>query len=294
MKSINDDRYKRVYVVDGFIDYLDALSNIQSIEKSELWYRGHNDENWKLLPNIMRYAYEIETAYGHPIKPRKLTCPHGQKVVYPNLKIELDKLKEYKEHFPYEITNDIELISMAQHHGLLTPFLDWTLDPLVGLFFAIDGYDENKVQNDAAIYVLVPNRAIEYSSICTLKEVPNSQDFTKELIQKLLYNDENHTFILVSVPQNGYRICRQSGRFTWQGYNFTPIDGWGNSNEYIYKIIIPKHVIPDFKSVLSILNLNENSVYGDDCLIDNVNKQIREQQLQLFEEDIMNIKKKFE
>lgn len=294
MNNTKDTRYKSAYFVETFNDYLDVLLSIQNIEKSELWYRGHNNENWKLLPNIMRYAYEVETAYGHPIKPRELTYPHGQKVVYPNIRAELDILKEYEEHFPYKITNDIELISMAQHHGLLTPFLDWTLDPLVGLFFAINGYDEDKMQEDAAIYVLVPNRAIKYSSICTLTEVPHSQDFTKELIERLLYCDGNHTFVPISVPQMGFRICRQSGKFTWQGYNFTPIDGWGTSNEYIYKIIIPKHAVPEFKSILSILNLNENSVYGDDCLMDNVNKQIREQQIQLFEDDIANIKKKFE
>jgi hypothetical protein len=114
-------------------------------------YRGHSREEWELLPSLTR-----------PNGPAIIGLGPGE----PWTKKEQAILAEFRSHAPrYEHARDLlhvrdlELAVWAQHHGAPTRLLDWTLNALAALYFAVeDERDDDK--HDAAVWAIAGHRDI--------------------------------------------------------------------------------------------------------------------------------------
>jgi hypothetical protein len=97
-------------------------------------YRGHADVAWTLTPGLFR------------VKPK----PIGHSDWDP---LEAFSLSQFMARaYPYidRYHNDLGFMLMvAQHYGVPTRLLDWTRNPLVALYFAVE---DLKVQADGALY----------------------------------------------------------------------------------------------------------------------------------------------
>lgn len=114
-------------------------SLIQSRFHYGVMYRGMKDTRWPLVPSIGQYW---------PMAEQKGLTKAQFRVVESDL-IRVFR-KESARHLGYMAKDGWEVWSIAQHHGLPTRLMDWTYNPLVALFFAV----ERPFEGDSVVYAL--------------------------------------------------------------------------------------------------------------------------------------------
>ncbi|MBI3646873.1 MAG: FRG domain-containing protein [Acidobacteriales bacterium] len=126
--------------VSEFLDHVESLHKSWVVKEKpkikgtaiSLWFRGQPNANWGLVPKLQRPEYReaVEEEIRQEFKSRALQLIQGR--------------------LP---ANEFEWYFLMQHYGVPTRLLDWTDNPLVGLFFALDGHPGNC---DAAVWALDP------------------------------------------------------------------------------------------------------------------------------------------
>lgn len=96
--------------------------------------------------------------------------------------------------------NDWEAMALAQHHGLPTRLLDWSTNPLVALFFAV----EKLPDNDGCVFCHMPNVFIVEQTSGPFKSSDNVFGYQPRAINQ--------------------RILVQKGIFTWHGKPSNPLE----------------------------------------------------------------------
>lgn len=104
--------------LSDFITLIDAFATLkQKSPDMNFVYRGTSDSRWKLVPSLVRRLGELPMGYG---------LEHD---------LAVDFRSESPELFQNTQTN-FERIAKMQHFGVPTRLLDFTLNPLVALYFA--------------------------------------------------------------------------------------------------------------------------------------------------------------
>lgn len=144
---------------------------------SRVLYRGVGDSQHMLIPKIGR------------ITPKRNDCRKEERRIFEAFR------REAVLYCQVRPADDFEWLVLAQHHGLATRLLDWTKNPLVALYFAVEQIDSSAANNtDCAVYALRdPDR-------CRPEEFRSPFS-----IQKVVRLD---------APQLTPRIAAQSGVFT--------------------------------------------------------------------------------
>ncbi|NYZ64260.1 FRG domain-containing protein [Luteimonas deserti] len=141
-----DERSGRIPVtrLESWRDYTELLENsFFNRPATQLIFRGQRRSDWNLMPTLGRLS------------------ENG--IVTENLAA--TQLERFKRAIRGRLSDnslleeDDELWSIGQHHGLMTPLLDWTYSPYVALFFAFAKPDSKDEEENPYRVVYVLNKS---------------------------------------------------------------------------------------------------------------------------------------
>lgn len=139
--------------------------------------------------------------------------------------------------------NALAYLSYMQHFGVPTPFLDFTFNPYMAMFFAIDGVtytaSDNEIDNYFSIYYTYQN-AVLFES---WKHVFNTQGQNLKN-GKITYEEVNKNSMHILLPTdepykilNNTNIINQQGLFFYNNHPFKPLE----ENFYDFASAMKKH-----------------------------------------------------
>lgn len=265
--------------IKSFDEYIETICKLKEKDNS-LWFRGQKNSELNLLPKILRESYPIIDSRGYEIKEsNKNVAMLGSS--YTSLsRSALNLVEQFKEKYEefgikdfIKPKNTMEWMVLGQHYGLPTPLLDWTTDPLVGLFFAVDQIDKFNLDASASVWILNPKEVNgiilgeEYKG----KELPDTESDYEFIINA--YKKVQALCFLGN--KKNPRICRQSGNFTIIGSTWrNPLDYYQVIRNEITVIDIHYKFIKDIKIKLEALNITNESIYLNESLLDGISETI--------------------
>jgi hypothetical protein len=167
------------------------------------------------------------------------------------LDIERKLIERFKEASPYLLPSqpidDWGWLSVGQHYGLPTRLLDWTANPLVGLFFAVQG----NFSRDAVLWIYRVNpkdlrRPEKHSS-------PFAIEFTK------VYQPQHHS-LRVSLQLGWHTAHRFFGKDRNKIRSLETVKGHAKN---LTKYVVPRSSCSRLCGELESFGISQATVFPD-------------------------------
>jgi hypothetical protein len=226
---MKDDMEENIVKIESVAHYINLINTNEHQHIAQWFFRGHSDSNYTLTPGLFRIS------------------PSGGKDVEEYVMTQFKR-----EAIPYlkSIPNDeIEWLTLAQHYGLPTRLLDWTTNPLIALYFAVENYKNDKHAN-------VWMYGVSSTHDC------HSESTWMSRKHSLAGVCENVIF-----PKHiDARITNQSGCFTHHadppvGHQFRPFNEKHGTFDTFLKLSIDKDVKKDVLNQLYYLGIHRGFIY---------------------------------
>jgi hypothetical protein len=214
----------------------DLVRIVECVHHGSFQYRGQSQASWSLHPALTRPGGPVPGG----VDPATETWEQKEQHI----------LRDFQNNAPrYEHQRDlagagiVEIAMWAQHHGAPTRFHDWTLNPLAGLYFAVE--DERDDEHDAAVWAIAGHRGT----------------FTPSPFERFPGRTVGVQFLLP--PRLFHRSATQASILAYWGEARRPFDEVVNSPDGLWKIIVPNEVRPHVRWSLHCLGINRETLFPD-------------------------------
>jgi hypothetical protein len=237
------------YTISSVAELLQRLREVHKRSKT-VWFRGHADVSWNLEPSLSRLG---------------------------KLNIEVQLIKQFKQNAHQFLErssplSEYDWIFLMQHYGVPTRLLDWTENPLIGLYFAVeeDPKKKGKRQPPAALWCLYPRKLNEISGLIlsppddipAFGDDPELDDYLPSRIHGAGIARKNPAAI--SASRKFSRVYAQEGVFTILHRDTIRIDelvdAKGNQG-HLVKLRIPRSAVSKLRTELKFLGVNKLTVF---------------------------------
>lgn len=222
-------------------------------EAGSVWYRGQSDASWSLLPGQLRQKNRMSEA---SLLARFKQSAALLTVAKPN--------------------NSFDWVFLMQHYGVPTRLLDWSENPLVALYFAVENKDK---KTDAAIWMLRPNKLNTHAHINDKDEPAYIPSFDDDEVQgysteRVRIDKRMQLYPIATIAtRNNPRIQAQLGTFTIHHNDATPVEKVGDGS-HCRCVVVPFVHKEKIRDELSLLGINRFSLFPEIASISETLKEI--------------------
>jgi hypothetical protein len=232
----------------------DAIEKLLELRSQGFWsFRGHRNHNWLLGPHHLPENGNFD-------------------ILDDNRRQFVKRCREFT-NFKLDEKNFWQTIFFAQHHGLKTRLLDWTKNPLVALYFAVENIfskidDVNKRKETlGCVWAIKVNRDLKLKG-------PDKKWYEANELPGYYGDQVNEweipsPWIIINPPLINDRLIRQSAIFTYhkEDNTFDLSNYKFNTNESLVKLQIVKNedenpsaqILHD----LGVMNMHHSGLFND-------------------------------
>ncbi len=213
------------------------------------FFRGESRDFYSLVPKIGRITKEPpRSGKGAAVDNRMPADIYG----------EHEALQEFKKSGRHMVevqpATEWEWLALAQHHGLPTRLLDWSVNPLIALYFAVaDPYSDLDLERDRISDPGYCGGAAFY--------IAHTMYGLSEIDEKASPFEAGTCFF--SAPVIASRIKAQSGVFSVLKNPWKPLEQQLSEKEHIRKYRIPFQNRTFLAQELKLLGINHAFVFAD-------------------------------
>lgn len=220
----------------------EAIKKLMDLRESGFWsFRGQRDHSWQL-------------GLHHPVNFTENDLRKGF-MQFRKRCLEFTKPTYIDEHHKWR------WLFFAQHYRLRTRLLDWTSNPLVALYFAV----ENILTDKSTI------KTNPYGAVWAIRV--RDQDFQTEEQLESVDPDKVIRWLMINPPPVTSRMIRQSARFSFHPEcDAQPLDTIPRryNEETLVKVIVgdpenqdTDNPADDIREKLGIMNVHHASLFPD-------------------------------
>jgi hypothetical protein len=251
--------------IRSLTEFMDRCLAAAHESPEPLWFRGQRTAGRGLVPSLYRNMRPVADGRGNPVPPDFVGHSSATVYAYPNfaaMRLEFKRLATpFLQAMIRPPSDEFEWIFLMQHYGVRTRLLDWSTDPMIALYFAVQsGATSKPGTGDAVVYLLEPGevnrRTVDVDAIISL----NEEDWGHYLEPGSVEADFP---ICVAPAHIDPRVIAQSSVFTLHGYLLASLDSYQPLHDHVAEVAIDRAAISRIRGDLEALGYDRARVFPE-------------------------------